>query len=431
VIREVLQVRTEEDTAKLDDYNAFSIAQKQIDECTRILDLDPRVRATLRVPKREIHVSLPVAMDDGSVRVFRGFRVQYNNARGPMNGGVRFHPSDILDTIRAMAAWMTWKCALVDLPLGGSHGGIMCQAKEMSLGELERLSRAYVRAIQELIGPNKDILAPDIYTNQQTMAWMMDEYSQLCGSNQCGVATGKPLSVGGSAGRIDAAARGGWYTVREAAKKEGIDLSQAKIAVQGYGTVGFHAARIGQHEFGCRVVAVSDSRGGIYSQQGLDTDEVAVHKSRAGSVVGFQKSEPVTNQQILELPVDILWPAALENVITDDNAGRIKARIVAEAANGPTTPEADQILYRNGVHVIPDFLCNAGGVIVSYFEMVQNVNQLYWELEEVRRRLDVKMTDAYHAVRDASEKHSITMRSAAYTVAIARVAEAMRLRGWV
>jgi glutamate dehydrogenase (NAD(P)+) len=412
-------------------HNTFEIAQEQVDRCARILKLDPKVHDILRVPRREIHVSLPITMDDGSVRVFRGFRVQYNNSRGAMIGGVRFHPSDILDTVRAMAAWMTWKCALVGVPLGGAHGGVVCSPKEMSLGELERVSRAYVRSLYENIGPGKDVLTPDVYTNPQTMAWMVDEYSQVARRNQFGAASGKPEIIGGSAGGDDAAARGGWYAVREAAVKEGIDLGSASIAVQGYGNAGYYAAKIGRAEFGAKVVAVSDSRGGIYNIDGIDPVEVLQHKISAGSVVGFPGAEPITNQQILELDVDVLWPAALENVITGENAGNVKARILAEVANGPTTPEADTILFDNGIHVIPDFLCNAGAVIVSYFEMVQNNAQFYWELEEVHRRLDLRMKEGYHAVREASEKHGIDMRTAAYTVAIARVAETMRVRGWV
>jgi len=409
----------------------FETAQRQVDECAGILKLDPAMRAILRVPRRELHLSLPVSMDDGSIRVFRGFRVQYNDARGPMCGGVRFHSSDILDPVRAMAAWATWRCALVGIPLGGAHGGVICNPKDMSRRELERLSRAYVRALSDVIGPEKDILAPDVYTGEQTMAWMMDEYSRLRGTNRFGAATGKPPAAGGSVGHLDATARGGWAAVREAARKEGVDLAKATVAVQGFGNAGFYAAKIGREEYGCRVVAVSDSRGGVYSVEGLDPVEVAEHKMRSGTVVGFPRAEPVTNQQILALDVDVVWPAALENVITGENAGAVKARIVAEAANGPTTPEADEILDRNGIHVIPDFLCNAGSTVVSYFEMVQNESRLAWEAEEVRDRMDRRMTEAYHAVREAAEKHGLTMRTAAYTVAVARVAETMRLRGWV
>ncbi len=380
---------------------------------------------------REIHVSLPVRMDDGSIKVFRGFRVQYNDARGPTKGGIRFHPEETIDTVRALAAWMTWKCALLDLPLGGAKGGVICNPKQMSQGELERLSRLYIDRIWQFIGPEKDIPAPDVYTNPQTMAWMMDEYSKIVGKNQFGVITGKPLGIGGSAGRDDATARGGLYTVREAAKECGIDLRKATVAIQGYGNAGYNAASLCKTLFGSEIVAISDSKGGIFSKKGLDPEAVLEHKAKTGSVINFPDTRPISNEALLELDVDILIPAALENVITDLNAPKIKAKIVAELANGPTTPEADDILYKNGVHVIPDFLCNAGGVTVSYFEMVQNFYMYYWEEKEVHERLDKKMTIAYHSVLDASKEYSINMRQAAYVVAVKRVVEAMKLRGWV
>ncbi len=380
---------------------------------------------------REIHVSLPVRMDDGSIKVFRGFRVQYNDARGPTKGGIRFHPEETIDTVRALAAWMTWKCALLDLPLGGAKGGVICNPKQMSQGELERLSRSYIDRIWQFIGPEKDIPAPDVYTNPQTMAWMMDEYSKIVGKNQFGVITGKPLGIGGSAGRDDATARGGLYTVREAAKECGIDLRKATVAIQGYGNAGYNAASLCKTLFGSEIVAISDSKGGIFSKKGLDPEAVLEHKAKTGSVINFPDTRPISNEALLELDVDILIPAALENVITDLNAPKIKAKIVAELANGPTTPEADDILYKKGVHVIPDFLCNAGGVTVSYFEMVQNFYMYYWEEKEVHERLDKKMTTAYHSVLDTSKEYNINMRQAAYVVAVKRVVEAMKLRGWV
>ncbi len=411
--------------------NPFEVARKQLDECAKIMNLDPASHAILRAPMREIHVSLPVRMDDGSVKVFQGFRVQYNDARGPTKGGIRFHPAETIDTVRALAAWMTWKCALLDLPLGGGKGGVICNPKEMSPGELERLSRAYIRAIYQFIGPDKDVPAPDVYTTPQIMAWMMDEYSKIAGRNQFGVITGKPLSLGGSAGRGDATARGGVYTLREAAKELGIDLKKATVAIQGYGNAGYYAACLAQSLLGCKVVAVSDSKGGIFAQEGLDPEAVHKHKTETGSVVNFPNSKQISNEDILELDVDILIPAALENVITAKNAANIKAKIVAELANGPTTPEADEILYRKGVHVIPDFLCNAGGVTVSYFEMVQNFYMYYWDEKDVHERLDRKITAAYHSVLNASKKYDINMRQAAYVVAVGRVVEAMKLRGWV
>ncbi|MHB9125311.1 MAG: Glu/Leu/Phe/Val family dehydrogenase, partial [Armatimonadota bacterium] len=365
------------------------------------------------------------------VKVFKGFRVQYNCARGPHKGGIRFHPEETLDTIKALAAWMTWKTAVVDIPLGGGKGGVICNPKEMSAGEQERLCRAYIDAIGSIIGPEKDIPAPDVYTTPQMMAWMMDEYSKIRGHYSPGVITGKPLAVGGSKGRDDATALGGMYTIREAAKHLGIDLSKSKVAIQGFGNAGFHAARLVRDMFGSKVVAVSDSRGGIYCEAGLEAEAVLAYKAETGSVVGFPGAQAISNEAILELDVEVLLPSALEEVITDDNAGKIKAKIVGELANGPTTPAADDIMHKAGVFVIPDFLCNAGGVTVSYFEWVQNVYGNYWETKDVHHRLDVKMTKAFHSVLDMSREHGGDMRTAAYMVAVSRVAEAMKLRGWV
>ncbi len=411
--------------------NPFEIAQRQLDDCARLLDLDPGLHAMLRQPMRELHVNMPVRMDDGTIRMFKAFRVQYNDAKGPTKGGIRFHPEETIDTVRALAAWMTWKCALLDLPLGGGKGGVICNPKELSRGELERLSRAYARAFGQFIGPDVDVPAPDVYTNPQIMAWMMDEYSKEVHRNSFGVLTGKPLSVGGSVGRGDATARGGLITVREAARLLGLDLGKARIAIQGYGNAGYYAALLARQQFGSTVVAVSDSKGGIYNPQGLDPDAVQEHKSATGSVVGMPGTQSISNEALLELDVDVLIPAALEQVITEANAGRVKARILAELANGPTTPEADAILYANGVHVIPDFLCNAGGVTVSYFEMVQNNAMFYWEESEVHDRLDKRMTVAYHRVVDAAKRYGVNMRQAAYAVAVSTVAEAMQMRGWV
>ena len=411
--------------------NPFEIAQRQFDEAAGLLGLDPGMKAFLRVPMRELHVCIPVRMDDGQVRVFEGFRVQYNDARGPTKGGIRFHPEETIDTVRALAAWMTWKCAVVDIPLGGAKGGVICNPKEMSPTELERLSRAYIDAVGRIIGPDNDVPAPDVYTTPQIMAWMMDQFSKLAGRNSFGVITGKPLQLGGSAGRGDATARGAWYTVREAAAELGIDLANATVAVQGYGNAGSFAALLGEELFGCKIVAVTDSRGGVMSTDGLDPNAALDHKRHTGSVVGLPGTEPVSNEQILELDVDILIPAALENVITAENAANVKAKIIAEAANGPTTPEADAILHQKGIHVIPDFLCNAGGVTVSYFEMVQNFNHYYWEMDQVHKMLGKRMSTAYHAVLATSRRHKAHMRLAAYAVAVQRVAEAVRLRGWV
>ncbi len=410
--------------------NPFAIAQKQLDEAAAILNLDPAIHELLRWPVRELHVRLPVRMDDGTTRVFHGFRVQYNDARGPTKGGIRFHPDETVDTVRALAAWMTWKTAVVDIPLGGAKGGVVCNPKEMTPGELERLSRAYVRQVGRLLGPFQDVPAPDVYTTPQIMAWMMDEYSALRGQNEFGVITGKPLPLGGSRGRGDATARGGIFCVREAAKTLGIELKGATAAIQGYGNAGSFAHTLAQELLGLKVIAVSDSRGGILQPAGLDAPAVQRHKEETGSVAGFPGSKPITNEALLELDVTVLFPSALENVITGANAGKVKARIQAELANGPTTPEADRILHQKGVYVIPDFLCNAGGVTVSYFEMVQNAYQYYWETEEVYRRLDQKMTAAFHAVHEMSSRHKVHNRLGAYLVAVNRVAEAVRLRGW-
>jgi len=370
-------------------------------------------------------------MDDGSVKVFQAFRVQYNDARGITKGGIRFHPDETIETVRALSAWMTWKCALLDLPLGGAKGGVVCDPKEMSRSELERLSRAYIRAICQFIGPEKDVPAPDVYTNAQIMAWMMDEYSSITGKQQFGVITGKPLCIGGSFGRVDSTARGGMHTIREAARTVEIDLSRATIAVQGYGNAGYNAARLCSELFGSRIVAVCDSNGGIYCEAGIKPKEAYECKAATGSVCNLPGMKTISNEELLELEVDILIPAAVENVITENNAPNIKAKIVAELANGPSTPGADDILYSNGVHVIPDFLCNAGGVTVSYFEMVQNSCMYPWEETKVLEQLDKKMTTAYHSVLETSREYRINMRQAAYVLAVERVVEAMKLRGWV
>jgi glutamate dehydrogenase (NAD(P)+) len=416
---------------KTAENNPFDIVKRQIDKCAEILEFSPEITAMLKSPMRELHVSLPVRMDDGSLKVFQGFRVQYNDARGPGKGGIRFHPDETVDTVRALAAWMTWKCSLLDLPLGGAKGGVICNPKEMSQGELERLSRAYIRNVYSFIGPEKDVPAPDVYTNPQIMAWMVDEYSVIAGKPQFGVITGKPLCMGGSPGRGDATARGGMFTIREAAKALGIDLKKATVAIQGYGNAGYFAARLAQEMFGCKVIAACDSKGGVYDSNGIDPKDAFDCKLQSGSVCSLPGVEKVSNEDVLALDVDILIPAAIENVITAKNAGKVKARIVAELANGPTTPEADDILYQNKVHVIPDFLCNAGGVTVSYFEMVQNACMYYWDEAEVYEKLDKRISAAYHSVLDTSRNYGINMRQAAYVVALKRVVDTMKARGWV
>jgi glutamate dehydrogenase (NAD(P)+) len=411
--------------------NPFEISQRQLDKSAEKLSLDPGVHAVLREPMRTLEVHFPVRMDDGTTKVFTGFRVQYNDARGPTKGGIRFHPEETIDTVRALAAWMTWKCAVVDIPYGGGKGGVICNPKKLSEGELERISRGYIRAIGRFIGPERDIPAPDVYTTPQIMAWMMDEYSKMIGHNTPGVITGKPIPVGGSLGRGDATARGAVHTIVEAAKLIGLNLKGATVAIQGYGNAGYFAAKLMQEMAGSKVVAVTDSRGGAQSASGIDPEAAFQHKSKTGSVSGLAGCQPITNEQILEMDVDVLIPAAIENVITQENAGAVKAKIIAEAANGPTTPEADEILYKNGKYLIPDFLCNAGGVTVSYFEWVQNVAGYYWNIEEVHERLQKKMVDAFHAVHKMAEEKKVDNRTAAYMVSIQRVAEAMSLRGWV
>ena len=415
----------------VEEINPFENAQKQLDIAAEKMKLEPSVHAILKEPMRILEVSFPVKMDDGETKTFKGFRVQYNDARGPTKGGIRFHPDETLDTVKALAAWMTWKCAVVDIPYGGSKGGVICNPKEMSQGELERLSRGYIRAIGRFIGPEKDIPAPDVYTTPQIMAWMMDEYSKLEGYNVPGMITGKPIPLGGSLGRGDATARGGMYILREAAKHIGLNLNNATVAIQGYGNAGQFAAKLVTEMFDSKIVALSDSKGGIYNERGLDWKAVTEHKEKTKSVTGFNGSKQISNEELLELEVDVLIPSALENQITEKNADKIKAKIVLELANGPTTPEADKILYKNKVFVIPDFLANAGGVTVSYFEWVQNTYGYYWEEEEVREKLDKKMTKAFKDVLEMVKKYNVDNRTAAYMVSVDRVAEAMKLRGWV
>ncbi len=422
---------TETNPTQSEELNPFKIAQKQLDKAAAVLNLDPAIHALLREPLRELHVILPVKMDDGTTKIFKGFRVQYNDSRGPTKGGLRFHSQETIDTVRALAAWMTWKTAVIDIPLGGGKGGVICNPKEMSMGELERLSRAYIRQVGRIIGLEKDVPAPDVYTNPQIMAWMADEYAFLKGYNEFGVITGKPLEIGGSQGRMDATARGGMYVIREAAEILGLDTNGATMVIQGFGNAGQFAATLGIELLGCKIIAVSDSKGGIYNPDGLDPQAVIDWKRENGSVIGFPGTEQVTNAELLKIPCDILTPSALESQITGANAERITPKIVAELANGPTTPEADEIFFKNGVYVLPDFLCNAGGVTVSYFEMVQNAYDYYWDIDLIHQRLDDKMTAAYHAVHETAEKFQIDMRTAAYVIAVDRVASAVKVRGWV
>ncbi len=414
-----------------ENLNPFAIAQAQLDEAASVLGLDPDMHAFLRRPMRELHFTIPVHMDDGRTRTFEAFRVQYNDARGPAKGGVRFHPDETIDTVRALAAWMTWKTAVADIPLGGGKGGVICNPREMSQGELERLSRGYMRGISHMVGLHADVPAPDVNTNPQIMAWMLDEFERIHGRHEPGVITGKPLELGGSAGRGPATAMGGIVAIREAATILGKDTRQMTCAIQGYGNVGSAAHQLAGEKLGLQVVAVSDEFGGIYNADGLSYDQVMAHVRRTGRVAGYGSSEEISNDDLLELKVDVLIPAAIENQLTQRNAHNISAKIVAEFANGPTTPEANEICVNKGIFIIPDFLANAGGVIVSYFEMVQNATNFYWNERQVNEQLDEKMTRAFHAVFRMGQEMGVDNRVAAYLVAIERVAKAVRIRGWV
>jgi glutamate dehydrogenase/leucine dehydrogenase len=404
--------------------NPYESVLQLLQIAAKKLNLDPGIHEMLKRPMRTIIVNIPVVMDDGSIQVFTGYRVQYNDLLGPTKGGIRYHPELTLDEVVALSAWMTWKTAVTGLPLGGGKGGIRCNPKEMSPGELETLTRGYTRAMARFIGPYSDVPAPDVYTDAQTMAWIMDEYSEMVGYNAFGVVTGKPVHVGGSLGRNEATSRGVMYTVIEAAEHQGIELKGATVAVQGYGNVGYHAARL-LNELGCKIIAVSDSKGGIYNPKGMDPAKVLEHKNKTGSVIDYEGCKNITNDELLELECEILVPSALENQITNTNASKIKAKIVAEGANGPTTPEADEILYQNGVFVIPDILANSGGVIVSYFEQVQNQMNYYWTEEEVRTKLKATITKAFKDVLAISQQYNVNMRVAAYMSAVKRVADAM------
>ena len=411
--------------------NPFNIAQEQLDDAAQRLGLDPAMHELLRWPMQELKVILPVKMDDGSTKVFHAFRVAYNTARGPAKGGIRWHPDETIDTVRALAAWMTWKTSVVDIPLGGGKGGGIFNPKTLSETEKERLARAYIRAIARTLGVTKDVPAPDVYTTPQIMAWMMDEYETIMGEKHPGVITGKPLSLGGSQGRGDATARGGIYVTREAANVHSIDLKGKTMAVQGFGNAGQYAALLGEEILGLKLVAASDSKSGVYNAQGIDARELIDYKLGNGTLKGFSGADEISNKDLLELDVTVMFPAALENVITEENAQKLQCKILCELANGPTTPGADNILYDKGVIVLPDFLANAGGVTVSYFEQVQNTYNYYWELKEIHQRLDEKMTHAFRGVHDMHLQEKVNMRRAAYLVSVARVAEACRLRGWV
>ncbi len=412
--------------------NPFLIVQQQLKEATEKMNLPASVYEVLKYPKRVLTVSIPVKMDDGSMKTFIGYRSQHTDVLGPTKGGIRFHPDVTMDEVKALSMWMTFKCGVVSLPYGGGKGGIICNPKELSKGELERLSRGFAQSISAFIGPDKDIPAPDVYTNAQVMAWMMDEYNKTQGGiNNPGVITGKPITLGGSLGRDTATAQGCIYTIREAANKMGIQLDKATAVIQGFGNAGSHAARL-LADLGVTIIAVSDSRGAIFNKQGFNVQELMDYKKSNSSVLGFNGSEEITADKILTMACDILVPAALENQITSKNAPDVKAKIVAEAANGPTTPEADKILTQNGVVVIPDILANAGGVVVSYYEWVQNLMGYYWSAQEVAEKLEAQMVTAFDKTWNTREKYGdVDLRTAAYMVSLERITEALRLRGWI
>jgi len=415
-------------TVMAEDLNPFRIAMQQFETAAQKLKLDEGMREVLRSPRRALSLHLPIKMDDGRIKVFEGFRVQHNNSRGPCKGGIRYHPNVTFDEVQALASWMTWKCATVNIPFGGAKGGIICDPRQLSKNELERLTRRYAYEISDFIGPDRDIPAPDVYTDAQVMAWIMDTYSMTRGHSVPGVVTGKPTFLGGSLGRHEATARGCVYVIRCACEANKINHKGATAAIQGFGNAGSIAAEL-LYKIGMKVIAVSDSKGGIINAKGLDIPKVVAHKNKTGSVAKFPGSKPISSNDVLELECDVLVPAALENQITLANAHRIKAKIVAEAANGPTTPGADRILFNNGVLVIPDILANAGGVTVSYFEWVQDLQELFWDVEEVNRKLEKIMGHAFAGVHQSSRDYKVDMRTGAYILAIDRVAKATESRG--
>jgi Glutamate dehydrogenase/leucine dehydrogenase len=410
-----------------ENLNPYGFALLQFERAADKLGLNSGTREVLRNPKRQLIVSIPVKMDSGSIHVFQGYRVQHSIARGPSKGGIRYHPGVTLDEVKALAMWMTWKCAVVNIPFGGAKGGITVDPKALSQDELERMTRRFTSEISIILGPDRDIPAPDVYTNSQTMAWMMDTYSMIMGFSSLGVVTGKPLSLGGSAGRNEATAEGCFVAIEEAAKRQSLQLKGATAAVQGFGNAGSHVARF-LEEAGARVVAVSDSKGGIHDKKGLSIRSVNDAKEKKGSVTAA-RGERISNEELLELPVDILVPAALEGVITRANAPRVRARIIAEAANGPTTPDADDILRRKGTVVIPDILANAGGVTVSYFEWVQDLYSFFWDPDMVRTQLQRTIRRAYEEVESTARRHETDLRTGALILAVNRVEEATRIRG--
>ena len=414
--------------APREELNPHRIAQIQFDIAAEFLKLDPGLRQILRTPKRVLEVSIPVKMDNGQVKVFTGYRVQHNIARGPAKGGIRYHPNVTLDEVKALATWMTWKTATVNIPFGGGKGGVICDPKRMSKAELERMTRRYTSEILPVIGPEQDIPAPDVYTDAQTMAWIMDTYSMTKGYSSLGVVTGKPVSIGGTEGRVDATARGCLVVVEEACKVKRMSLRGATVAIQGFGNAGSLAARLFTDKK-ARVIAISDSRGGVFNSRGIDPLKASRYKERSGTVVGMPGTSRISNDDLLTLKCDVLIPAALENVITLNNADQIKAKIVAEAANGPTTPHADEVLARKGILLLPDILANAGGVTASYFEWVQDLQSFFWSGKEVSDKLESIMRRAFLEVYETMRRQRTHMRTGAYILAVGRVADATIVRG--
>ena len=412
----------------METMNPWEAALEFLDEAAELISLDPGIHAILRKPKRSLEVAVPVKMDSGEITVFSGYRVHHDVTRGPAKGGIRYHPHVSLDETKALAMWMTWKCAVVNIPYGGAKGGVIVDPKQLSTRELERMTRRYASEILPLIGPEKDIPAPDVNTDEQVMAWIMDTYSMNIGYSVPGVVTGKPRSIGGSHGRGGATSRGVMYQVLSALKTRGLGVDEISVSVQGFGKVGSGAARM-LHDEGCRIQAVSDVMGGIYNERGLDPEAVEVHKREAGTVAGFAGGDPITNEELMELEVDVLVPAALEGVINESNADQINARIIVEGANGPTTPKADRMLNERDVFIVPDILANAGGVTVSYFEWVQDIQAYFWTGDEVNQKLRQIMEGSFLDVFGLSQAKGWTMRQAATALAVERVAEAQRVRG--
>jgi len=410
--------------------NPYEMALEQLNKSAKIMDLDPNLHEILKYPKRVLSVYVPVKMDSGAIKVFKGFRSQHNDVLGPNKGGIRYHPNVTMEEVMALSMWMTWKCSVSNIPYGGAKGGVICNPKEMSVAEIEKMSRGYFAAISSIVGPERDIPAGDVNTSGREMAWFMDEYSKLKGYNVPGTVTGKPVAIGGSEGRVEATGKGVSIAGREAAKKIGLELKRADLVVQGIGNVGYYSAKFMQ-EYGCKLIAISDSKCGIYSKDGINLDKAAEYKEKNGSLLGYPSAKEITNEELLELKCDVLIPAALENQINSKIARQIKTKLILEGANGPTTPDADEILHQSGVMVIPDILANAGGVSTSYFEWVQNLQNYYWTLDEVNEKLDKLLTAAFNKVWERYLQYKVDMRMAAYIQAINRVTDAMKIRGIV